>query len=189
MIKIEADGKTVTLPFPFVGDDIEVPLPVTWVPPMPASWGALNGVEFTDFQKLMDQLIITVEKRDPIEVKLYGGWSDAMAPLVDLIQKPPLELAQQIFPGSRPGSLILAIGAITLTIGAVEIAALAALVLGIGALILLTGAGVFLTAMGVGVIMAVSAGYCEIGATQSTTTDTDGRTINETGITLNNVGC
>ena len=176
MIKIEADGKEVTLPFPFPGDDIEVPLPVTWAPLMPSAWGTVNGIRFTDFQKLMDQLIATVEEREPIEIKLFGGWADAMTPLVDLIQKPPLELAQEIFPGSRPGSLILAIGAFTLVVG-------------IGGLILLAGAGVFLTAMGIAVIMAVSAGYCEIGATQSTTTDPDGQTINETGITLNNTGC
>lgn len=189
MVKIEADGKEITIPFPFAGDNVEIPLLVTWGPSTPPAWGTVNGIEFTDFQKLIDKFIATIETKDPIELKLYGGWSDAVVPLVELIQKPPLELAQDVFPGSRPGSIILAIGAISITIAAAEIAALATLVLAIGGLILLTGAAVFITALGVAVILAIVAGYCDISAAQTTTTDSNGNPSNVTGISLKNTGC
>ena len=189
-VKIEADGQVITGPFPFAGDGVEVPLVVTWAPP-PAktAWGTVNGVEFNEFQELIDKFIMAVEARDPIELKLYGDWADAVDPLVELLKKSPLELAQQVFPGSYEGSLVLLIGGTFVTIGAAELGALALLALAIGGMILLTGAAVFVTALGVAVIFAIAAGYCEINTSQDTTYDNNGNPTNETSLSLKNAGC
>jgi hypothetical protein len=188
-VKIEADGREVTAPFPFAGDDVEVPLVVPWGPKSPPAWGTVNGIEFTDFQKLIDNFMATVEAKDPIELKLYGGWSDAVASIVELINKSPVELAEMVFPGSHDGSLVIAIGTISLTVSAAALGAMAGLVLAIGGAILLTGAAVFVAALGVAVIVAILAGYMDISASQTTTTDSEGQPTNQTTITLNNTGC
>lgn len=187
--RIRADGQDITVPFPYAGDNVEVKLFVTWGPPPKPAHGTINGLEFTDFQKLMDKLTATIETKEPIALELYGDWSDAVTPLVELINTDPLELVKQYFPDSLHGSLIIAVGGLFFTITAAELLAMAALVLAIGGMILLVGASVFLVALGIAVILAVLAGYCQIGAEQDTTTDSNGNPENRTRISLLNAGC
>ncbi len=189
VIKIEADGKTMTGPFPFIGDNVEVPLIVPWgyIPPpsLNIDQGKINGVKFTDFQKLIDKVTKTIEAGQPLKLELSGGWADAVEPLVKILNDPPLDLLKGVFPGSQAGSVILALGAgTTLTISAPAIAAMAAVILAIGALILLSGAAVFVTALGIAVILAITNGYCDISAGQKTVTDANGQPSNQVVLEL-----
>lgn len=180
-INVVQGQNKVTAPFPFAGDNVQVPVFVTWGPPS-NSRGTVNGVEFTDFNQLIDKLIATVEKKDPIDLRLYGDWATAVVPIVQLIKKSPLERVRQTFPSSKTGSIVIIPGGITISTTA--LAALAGLVLALGSLILLAGASTFLVCLGIAVILAVVNGYVNIEASQTTTTDSQGNPTNETRIVL-----
>jgi hypothetical protein len=179
-INVVQGQSKITAPFPFAGDNVQVPVFVTWGPPS-NSRGTVNGVEFTDFNQLIDKLIATVEKKDPIDLRLYGDWATAVLPIVQLIKKSPLERVRQTFPSSKTGSIVIP-GVIT--ISSTALAALAGLVLALGSLILLAGASTFLVCLGIAVILAVVNGYVNIEASQTTTTDSQGNPTNETRIVL-----
>ena len=183
-VTIKKGDQSFTGPFPFVGDNVEIPLVVPWAwdgGGTVAPHATVNGEDFTDFQKMINKTTKRIEAGDDLELELFGEWSEAMDPLVDIINKPPLELLQGIFPGTQPGSVIIAVGGIFVTLTGAEIAAI---ILAIGAMILLTGAAVFVTCLGIAVIAAIAAGYCSIEAGQETVTDINGQPTNRTRIKL-----
>ncbi|MEM7118265.1 MAG: hypothetical protein AAF614_37905 [Chloroflexota bacterium] len=189
-IKIEADGTEITGPYPFLGDNVEVLLPVPWIPPQPPAWGRLNGTSFDDTQTLLDSLMTRIEAKGTVELELFGGWAEEAQALVELINTSPLELAQNVFPGSQSGSITLALASgLTLTISASALMSMGALVLALGAFVLLTGAAVFVSALGIAVILAIVNGYCDISAGQHTSTDQNGNPTNGVKIMLSNSGC
>ena len=185
ILKIEiAQGQNkIMAPFVFAGDNVQVPIYVTWGPPA-NNRGTLNGVNFTDFNQLINKVVSTIEQKDPIDLRLYGDWSTAATPLVLLIKKSPLERTKQIFPDSQPGSIEIVVGGTVITVSATALAGLAALVLAIGSLVLLAGASVFLVCLGIAVVLAVVNGYVNIEGSQTTTTDSQGNPTNETRIVL-----
>lgn len=182
-INVKADGKKMTVPFPFVGDNVEVPVIVTWPPPSePQGHGRINGNSHTDFQSMIDATTAIIESGGPLELTLYGSWSESVKPLVDIINTPPLELIKPLFPGTTAGSVVIAVGAVTVTLTGAQIAAI---ILAVGALILMSGAAVFVTALGIAVISAISNGYCDIEAGQDTVQDPlTGNPTNRTRIKL-----
>lgn len=183
-LEIVQGQNKITAPFVFAGDNVQVPIYVTWGPAV-ANRGTLNGVEFTDFKQLVNKVVATIEKKDPIDLRLYGDWSTAAIPLVQLINKSPLERTEQIFPGSMPGSIEIFVPTVGfIVVSTPALIALAALVLAIGSLILLAGASAFLVCLGIAVVLAVANGYVNIEASQTTTTDSQGNPTNETRIVL-----
>lgn len=185
VLKIDiAEGQfKISGPFPFAGDNVQVPIYVTWGPTAD-NRGTVNGVDFTDFSQLINRLIATVEKKDPIELRLYGDWSVAATPIVELLKKSPLDRIKQSFPSSRTGSIELIIGGTAITVSSTALVALAGLVLALGSLILLAGASAFLVCLGIAVILAVLNGYVNIEASQTTATDSQGNPTNATTIRL-----
>ncbi|MEM8712883.1 MAG: hypothetical protein AAGG01_18180 [Planctomycetota bacterium] len=183
-IEVKADGKTMTVPFPFVGDNVEVPIVVTWgyLGGRNLGHGRINGSSHTDFQSLVDAATQTIDDGDPLELTLYGSWSESVKPLLDTLQTPPLELMQNLFPGTASGSVIVAVGGLTVTLTAAQIVAI---ILSVGGVILMTGAAVFVTALGIAVVYAISRGYCNIEAGQDTVQDPlSGQPTNRTRIKL-----
>ena len=63
---------------------------VIWGPPT-NNRGTLNGVDFTNFNQLINKVVSTIEQKGTIDLRLYGDWSTAATPLVLLIKKSPLE--------------------------------------------------------------------------------------------------
>jgi hypothetical protein len=185
-IEIAEGEHKLKAPFVFAGNNVLVPMFVNWTPQV-ESWGKLNGVEFRDFKKLIGKLVATIEKRQPIELELNGEWADAVAPIVALIRKSPLQMVKQVFPASRAGSIEIVVGGTVVVVSTPAIAAVATLVLALGTLVLLSGASAFLVALGIAVILAVANGYANVEASQSTTTDSNGVAVNATTIRLINV--
>lgn len=187
VIEITLDGRTHSYPFPFIGDNIEIPV---ILPFGPASYNAnrdratLNGAEFTNMQQLFNTLIQRVEQKQPIELKLYGAWADAVAPLVGVLRQTPLSRARTLFPQSRTGSLVLVVGGVSLTISSSFLIAAAPLLLALVPIIIAGGVVVFLSCMGIVLILAVLSGYDDIGATLGSTTEADGATTTETTINI-----
>ena len=175
-IKITDGNHNLEGPFPFVRDNVEVPLFTTWGPPplVGPSRGTINGKEFTDFNGLINEMVSVIETGGPIELKLYNDWATAVRPLTDLINMSPLQCAQQIFPDSRSGSLELVVGGAVIVITAVEIAALAGLVLAIAGLLVASSVPIFAVALGVAVIIAISTGYGNLNTEEKTVTTEHG---------------
>ncbi|MFN0103368.1 MAG: hypothetical protein ACKV2U_14925 [Bryobacteraceae bacterium] len=185
-IEITQGSNKITAPFVFAGDEVQVPLFVTWGPHT-NNRGSVNGVHFTEFDKLINHLVATIVKKDPIELKLSGDWAQAATPIVELINQSPLERTKRVFPNSKAGSVVVVVGGVSITISSAAIIAMGALVLGIGGLILLAGASTFLVCLGIAVVLAVVNGYVNIEASQKTTTDSEGNPNNEATIILRSV--
>jgi hypothetical protein len=187
VIEITLDGRTYSYPFPFIGDNIEVPV---ILPFGPASYNAnrdratLNGAEFTNMQQVFAALMQRVEQKQPIELKLYGAWADAVAPLVGVLRQTPLSRARTLFPQSRTGSLSLVVGGVTLTISSSFLIGAATLVIALVPIIIAGGVVTFMACMGIVLILAVLNGYEDIGARQDSTTGADGSTTTETTISI-----
>jgi hypothetical protein len=140
-------------------------------------------------QLLFNALVQRVEQKQPVELTLYGAWADAVAPLVGVLKKSPLQRARTLFPQSRTGSLVIAVGSVTVTISSSFLIAAATLILALVPIIIAGGVAIFMVCMGIVLILAVLNGYVDIGAEQDSTTEQDGSTTTRTRIRILNPNC
>lgn len=183
MIEVTIGNRRHEQPFPFISDNVLVPIILPFPPEFWKNNSAtINDALITDTQKLSDELLRLLQNRQPkVTLKLYGNWANSAQPIVDIIRETPLKRVQRVFPLSTSGSIVITtLAGMTITLTAPAILATASLILAIGGAILLSGAAIFVILLGIAVIVAVLMGYATIKAEQKTQTNTDGSTENYT---------
>lgn len=170
LIEITAGGQTHQFPFPFIADNIEIPVILPFAPAgfvAVLNQATVNGATFTDPAAMQAAIVsIATGGASEIRIGLRGTFAAHAAPLIALLTQSPQQL--------RANSLSPAFG------GPMMAAAVpppvppeVLIILAIAILVLAVGSSVVLVCLGVAVILALVLGYAEItaGCTPSVTFD------------------
>jgi hypothetical protein len=126
-----AGQKQMTAPFPFAGDNVQVPVLVTWAPPDPVV--KVNGNSCYTAQDVRLRVQEAMNANQPISIQVYGPDANTLIPLTqptDQLKQWIIQQRQQmvgafeiIVPGWAIGTFVILVGVsiLTLSVGATAV--------------------------------------------------------------------